>query len=260
MEGLSHINDHIARLTIPYKDIFTTVYVVKTEQGAVLFDAASYDEDATDYILPVLAELGIRPDELKYIVISHNHPDHAGALNGLRPHCTNAKVIAYSTTIGQEYPGWQIVVPQTGERILDVLEVVPIPGHTLDGIALLDLRTRTMLTGDCLQLFGIFGSGDWCANVSYPLEYRQAIDALRGMDIQEILTAHDYHPYGYHYVGQRAVQDALDACIAPLRELRDLIVANPELDDEQIRARFNASGTRPRVGPCTVATMRSCDF
>ena len=45
MENVTQINENIYRLTIPYKDIFTTVYAVKTESGALLFDCASYDED-----------------------------------------------------------------------------------------------------------------------------------------------------------------------------------------------------------------------
>lgn len=40
MEPVTQINEKIYRLTTAYKDIFTTVYVIKTEKGAILFDAA----------------------------------------------------------------------------------------------------------------------------------------------------------------------------------------------------------------------------
>ena len=51
-------NKSIFRITTPYKDIFTTVYVIKTEKGVLLFDAASYDCDADDAIIPALASFG----------------------------------------------------------------------------------------------------------------------------------------------------------------------------------------------------------
>ena len=48
------LTNRITRLEIPYKDIFTSVYAVKTNCGALLFDAGSYDSDVTELILPFL--------------------------------------------------------------------------------------------------------------------------------------------------------------------------------------------------------------
>jgi hypothetical protein len=42
MESITQISEHIHRLTLPYKDIFTTVYTVRTPEGVLLFDAASF--------------------------------------------------------------------------------------------------------------------------------------------------------------------------------------------------------------------------
>ena len=54
LNHLEKINDHIYALCTPYKDIFTTVYFIKTEHGAILFDAASFESDAENYIFPLL--------------------------------------------------------------------------------------------------------------------------------------------------------------------------------------------------------------
>ena len=59
MQSYSKINENIYRLTIPFKDIFTTVCLIKTDEGALLFDTATYDEDVENYIIPFLDELGI---------------------------------------------------------------------------------------------------------------------------------------------------------------------------------------------------------
>jgi len=48
------INENIHKITLPYKDIFTTVCTVSTKNGTMLFDAASYDEDVENYIIPML--------------------------------------------------------------------------------------------------------------------------------------------------------------------------------------------------------------
>ena len=76
MKNLVKTNDNIYELTIPYKDIFTTVYIVRTARGALLFDTATYDSDVEEAIIPALCELGVGKGELKYIFISHNHGDH----------------------------------------------------------------------------------------------------------------------------------------------------------------------------------------
>ena len=260
MKDLTQINENIFRLTIPYKDIFTTVYVVKTEQGVLLFDAGSFDEDGSTYILPMLTELGIVPGEVKYIFISHNHTDHAGGLKGLLPLLPDSVIVSRSPALAELWADRTVLAPDAGHVLLDVLEVVPIPGHTQDCAGVLDRRTNTLISGDCLQLFGIFGSGNWCANITLPTQHKQAVEAVRAMQVDEILTAHDYHPYGYHYVGSKAVNDALDACLAPLRQVKDLILAHPELDDEQIRDLFNAPGTLPKLGVRVVTNLRDADF
>ncbi len=75
------------------------------------------------------------------------------------------------------------------------------------------------------------------------------------MDISHILTAHDYHPYGYSYTGKDAVSKALDACIAPLNEIKELILNNPETDDEKICAIYN-SFNKPTLGVHVVSEIR----
>ena len=67
MLQITKINENIHRVTLPYKDIFTTVCTIRTPAGVVLFDAGSFDTDAGDYIVPFLEEVGVRKEELKYI-------------------------------------------------------------------------------------------------------------------------------------------------------------------------------------------------
>lgn len=255
MENLFKINENIYRLTIPFFDVYTTVYVVKTDCGALLFDTATYDSDAEDYILPFLKERGISEDELKYVFISHNHRDHSGGLKKIMENFPKATIISKSQKLKEEYSDYNVVAPEEGDVILEVLEIVPIMGHTSDSCAIYDKRTKTMITGDCLQLYGLYGEGKWGANISYIKEYLDAIDKLKKMDIKCILTAHDYHPLGYLYEGEN-IEKAYDNCIAPLDEIKNLVLENPELNDEEICGIYNSSGN-PVIGTHVVTAVRN---
>ena len=256
MENFSRINENICRLTIPYKDIFTTVYTVRTPGGVLLFDAASWDNDAQDYILPFLKEAGVAPEEVKYVFISHNHTDHAGGLKMLIPHLPEATVLSRSPKLHEVYADYRCYYHEDGEVFMDVLQVVTIPGHTKDCAAVLDTRTKTLISGDCLQSYGIRGSGTWAANIMHPAEHVQAIAKVRTLDIEQIVSAHDYDPQGYRADGKEAVKANLDACITPLKTMQQLILQNPELDDVALQAKYNYDPELPKVKDAVIGAMR----
>ena len=183
MNCLEKINDNIYAVCAQYKDIFTTVYFIKTEQGALVFDTASYDCDVDDVILPALHELGIGKDELKYIFISHKHADHAGGLERLLRYYPEACVVSRSSSLKECFEGYTFLSPNENEKLLGVLSVVSVIGHTTDSAAIYDERTKTLISGDCLQLYGIFGSGLWGANISFPSEYAAAIEKIRRVTV-----------------------------------------------------------------------------
>ena len=254
MNKIQKINENIYRLTIPYMDIYTTVYVIKTHSGVLLFDVASFDEDVENYILPFLNELEITSDMLKYVFVSHNHKDHAGGLQEFIKKFPDTCIISRNNQLKEQYAGYNMLVPKDNDVVLDVLKTVTIPGHTLDSSAVYDTRTKTLICGDCLQLYGIYGSGKWGSNIRYIKEHIDAIDKLRKMETEHILTAHDYHPYGYSYEGKN-IAKALDACIKPLDEIRNLIFQNPDADDEKICEIYNSSD-KPTLGVHVVSSVR----
>lgn len=250
------MNENIHRITLPYKDIFTTVYTVKTDKGVLLFDAASYDTDLDEYIQPMLDALKITAEDLKYIFISHNHGDHSGGLRPIAERYPKAVILSRSPKLAENYADYTVEAHEDGDVVLDVLQIVTIPGHTKDSAAILDTRTNTLISGDCLQLYGIFGSDDWASNINLPAQHLEAIAKLRTMPIENVYTAHDYHPYGFKHEGKAAVAKVLVACEEPLTLVKILIENNPDLDDEQIRLKFNATGKIPTLRTKVVAEVR----
>ena len=258
MENCTHITpitQDITRIRVPFFDIFTTVFLVKTEKGNLLFDTATYDTDITEIIFPALRSIGVSPDSLTHIFISHPHRDHAGGIPAILAALPHVTVVAGSEALREEYPDMHLQVAKEGDTLLDCLMTVSLPGHTPDAIALYDTRTKTLLSGDCLQLCGIYGSGDWGANITFPTAHLAALDRLALMDIAVIHPAHNYHPEGDVYTGKEGISRAISACREPLFLIRDMIKENPALTDEELTAKYNQKGL-PTLGARVVTAVR----
>ena len=251
------INENLYYVMTAYKDIYTTVYLIRTEEGYLLFDCASFDCDADNAIAPMLEGVGVKPEELKLVFISHAHTDHIGGLKRFLELYPNTAVVTKNSTLHEKYPGSSFIRAEEGELLLGNLKVVYIPGHSACSQAILDTRDGTLITGDCLQLYGIYGSGNWAANISLPREHFAALDKLWEMDINAIYTAHDYHPLGQFYEGREKVQAAISACREPLLSIMQMIKDNPDLTDEEIAAMYNAPKTLPKLGAHVVRNLRA---
>ena len=226
------IAENIFRLTIPYKDIFTTVYLIKRDNGSILFDAASYPEDIEEHVIPFIKS---HDTELKYVFISHNHTDHAGGLETLLKYYPSVKVISRSRELKEKFASYDVYCPEDGEEFCEGFKAIAIEGHTYDSMGVYNTESRLLISGDCLQLYGIYGSGEWGANIGLVKGHIDAVNKLKGMDIESIYTAHDYHPMGYAYNGKENATKALDFCLEPLYRINELIKAFPEKNDVEIR-------------------------
>jgi len=256
MSELIKITEAVYRLTIPFFDVYTTVFLIKTPQGAALYDTATYPEDVDQYIIPALKKLKISPEILKYIVISHNHRDHSGGLERLMEEYPGTCVVACSKALQEKYSNYRFLAPDNGTILLDTFRVLNIPGHSADCIGLLEESTGTLLSGDCLQMYGLFGSGKWGTNISMPLEYLDAIDRLRALQLKMVVASHAYHPHGYIARGDEKIGQFLDTCVEALYVIKQKIQENPECTDETLAEKYNSSGEFPTVGAHVFAAIR----
>ncbi len=55
-----------------------TGWAIETSDGIILLDAMNNNDEARRYIETGLVELGLDPDDIKYLVIAHAHGDHYG--------------------------------------------------------------------------------------------------------------------------------------------------------------------------------------
>ena len=253
---LIEIVPDIFRFTVPYKDIFTTVFVIRSKEGVILFDTASCDEDVRDYVIPALKELEVTADMLKYVVISHSHNDHAGGLFAVLEAYPDVCVISKDSQIKEKFSSYQILDPEEGKKLSDDFMIVTVPGHSPDCISLLDLRTKTLLTGDCLQLYGIYGSGSWGANIGMAPEHMKALDKLAQMDLETVIASHVYHSKGYLAQGKSEIKGFLQECKDALYRIRTIVAEHQELEAESIREICNRESELPVVGLHVIINMR----
>ena len=134
------------------------VGIVKGEDEAALVDAG-WTDDSVEMILSYLS-LIVRPEELKYVLVTHSDRDHIGGLSRLQAEY-DAEIVVHkddaehvSNPIPPIKPSKPSVVFQE-ERKLVVggieLELIPAPGHT-PGSTCIYYRDRNLLfTGDVVM-------------------------------------------------------------------------------------------------------------
>ena len=187
-----------------------TALLLKTDRGALLIDGGV--PQAADMLLAHMRALGVAPGDLKFILASHAHGDHAGPLAAIQ-RATGAQVVnnAESAVLmargGSDdiHFGDDILYPpvQT-DRILHDGEVVAlgdlrltahfIPGHTPGSIAwtwddtqhgtTLHIAYVDSLTAPGYQLVG---------NPRYPHiveDFQRSFDIVRVLPCDILLTPH----------------------------------------------------------------------
>lgn len=257
MKDFHEIVPSIHRLTIPFENIYTTVFIIKTPLGAILFDTATYESDVDDYILPAFHELRGSQDALRYIVLSHSHRDHAGGLDRLLEFFPETCIISGCPDLRGRFSGFRILSPEEQPLLHDCIELIALPGHAPDCLAIYDRRSRALLTGDSLQLSGIYGSGKWGANITQLKEHLQAIEKLRTLNTDILIASHDYHPCGFIARGKTEISRYLDECIAALHKVRETLMNCPDLDDQAAADYYNRITGLPPIGLHVARAVRS---
>ena len=245
------ITPRIRRITMPYKDIYTSVFILDTPEGSVLFDTAFSAYDVDTYILPELQRRNLR-----YIFISHNHRDHAWGLDRLMEVYPDATIVTANDALAEKFANFSVLRSQDGDVILDTFQVVSIPGHTADSQGLLDTRTKMLFTGDSLQAYGIYGEGEWGACIRCVPEHLAALPKLKMLDIDNLVMSHDYHPYGNEVFGKEEISECLDICAKALHQVKDVLCQHPEIGDQEVADLYNKDSGLPTVPAFVVEAIR----
>lgn len=183
----------IYRLKVPFGAVYTSVFLIETEEGDVLVDCATTKSDVDERIIPALQRLGKNISDIKSIVITHGHSDHAGGLAHLLERAPDIEVI------------------RDIRSIAGGVETYSLPGHTKDLIGVFDRRSRTLITSDGLQGAGV---GKYRCSTQDPEAYIMTLERIKHDEaVENILFSHAYEPwYKDGVIGRENVMQCLSDC------------------------------------------------
>ena len=196
---MEKIKEGIYRIKIPFETIYTSSFVLIEGGDAVVLDFGSNDNDAETYIIPELDALGVN---VRYLAVSHAHGDHCGGIGAMMKKYPSAKVLHF----GRQ---WSDIEAVDGEIVLVRFKLVALKGHSDDGMAILDTKTNSLVSGDALQVWGV---DRWRTYFTDYDLYIETLEKVRELDVGTIIAAHEYEPCGYIAEGKEKVAVFLDEC------------------------------------------------
>ena len=247
---LEPITDKITRIRVPFDNIYTSVFIVTTDEGTAVLDCATTEFDVTEYIMPALDELGASPS---LILASHFHGDHMGGLPHLAARFPNAEIAVFDPTCVKDCARARIHGVQDGEILLGCLRVLHLPGHSPDSVAVLDERSGVLLSFDSLQAYGIGRYGTGVSNVA---DYLASVERISRENIEILAASHEYVPTGSMAVGRTEITAYLAECRHAIRQLCDLARRSPGADAETLADRFRTENPHlPTVSRFTMSAV-----
>ncbi len=107
---------HHLKVPIPDNPLgHLNAYLVKTTEGCLLIDTGWNVDSAWEELVKQLGEAGVSFSDLRYVVITHAHPDHYGLVNRLQYH-TDAPLVIHN--------GEMASVRARSENLAGVLEAM----------------------------------------------------------------------------------------------------------------------------------------
>ena len=215
-------------LKVPFGPVWTGIILVRGEKS-FLVDSSHLEPER--FLVPALAELGMKPSDVDWLLCTHVHGDHIGghyalhekygvkvatldcAADALRDPVKVA--IRVRTRFPKNSPPPQSylkgVEPDRllaeGELLEGRLRAVAAPGHDDDCLVWIDTKTGTAFTGDSLQ-----ANGTVCQGIAFYRDlaaYRMTLARLVNEKLENLVCGHDYDGIGSVVRGRDAVAAAI---------------------------------------------------
>ena len=245
------IIDGIYRLCVPFDgNIYTTVFALVCEQGSIIVDSGSNEFDATNYVIPAIENLGIYPN---WFVCTHLHGDHYGGLKTLLNKFPKANLGGYfEANFGNEKGTY---IFEESELLLDRFKTLKLKGHSVDGLAIFDIKTEFLISGDGLQQYGLTRFGTSIYSLK---EYEESIQKVRILSPKAIVSSHDYEPCGYCVRGTAAVNQMLLKCEEAIKCIEAFVEKNRNLASQLLSEKYEEQYPKlPTVPPNTFQAIKN---
>jgi len=174
----------------------------------------------SSYKLKVIETLGIRPNQIKRLILTHTHLDHIGCLPEIKRQIPEMEIWVHRIE-GEELErgdertvyGMQLFKTmaqaqfslkdglfkmevhtklEEGDRIKtgeNIWEVLHLPGHSKGSIGLYDPKERILISGD--TLYSDYAIGRFDLHGADPKELASSLERLSNMAIDVLLPGHN---------------------------------------------------------------------
>lgn len=210
-----------------YRPHMAACYLVREGDAVAFVDTGTYH--TIPMLIEVLAELGLSADNVRYVIPTHVHLDHAGGAGELMARCPNATLIVHpkgaphmidpsrlqagaTAVYGEDgfARDYGKLVPVPEERVIRagdghsidldgrILNFYDTPGHANHHGCIFDTHSKHCFTGDT---FGISyrefdtAKGPWIFAPTTPVafspdEWRASLDKLEVLQASAMLLTH----------------------------------------------------------------------
>jgi len=192
MRNIEKVAEDLYFVRQPFHDIFTGVVVIVGRSSVGVVDTG-LETTPTDYIFPLLSDLGHKPEEITYVVNTHRDGDHIWG-NKVLKEKTNAKIAVHE--LDADAVGMVDLRLKDGDIIKlgdRSFRIIHTPGHTAGSICLYDEENQTLLSGDSIQGRGV-EEGNILIRTTKK-EYVESMKKLLKLKINILVMDHPYRPF-----------------------------------------------------------------
>jgi glyoxylase-like metal-dependent hydrolase (beta-lactamase superfamily II) len=127
--------------------------------------------------------------DVKHLILTHYHPDHAGSMDAVMGASPNATAYAGRLDIGQIRTALPITAVEDGADVFG-LQIIGTPGHTPGHISVYDPVGSAFITGDALGNNNGVLSGP---NPQFSVDMQTAIESAKKIGALKFETAYFMH-------------------------------------------------------------------
>jgi len=235
-----NLTDEVLTISLP----LCNYHLLGDRSGYLLVDAGARGQYRM--FAAALARQGIRPDQIKLIVVTHAHFDHVGNLHAIQSDCgcpvvahvKEAEILREGKTvippgldrvgkvlspIGRRVPWLFGFKPVAGDHVSSDLSlpkeygfavtVVPTPGHTVGSVSVVQ-DTGTACVGDLMTSHWLVGRDLVCHFGDDEGTVYESWRALLRMDVHTFLPAHG-NPISAVQIARRLAQRTVASGVPP---------------------------------------------
>jgi glyoxylase-like metal-dependent hydrolase (beta-lactamase superfamily II) len=258
------LSSGLHRIDTPLGPRTSSLYLVVGSRSSLLFDTGVAGTIA-EHVLPYLAQNGLAPESIAWVVISHCDVDHSGGAGDVQRYLPHARTVAHSADAdaiadyevyeqvrarGFRQPyGWDededvlawarsvthagpVDLRLHGEAVIDLgdrnVDVLHVPGHTAGHLALFDSSSRAALVSDAVlgsAVYNADGTAAFPPTYRHVPDYLKTIQRVRDLAPEQLLTAH--YPTFDAEEGNRFLDDSQDFVGVLEREVQRVLQRGP---------------------------------